>query len=660
MLNVKNRITLILLLILLNSIKQFGQQNLADSLEKQLDKLSGEQKVETYDRLADIYQYINTKTAINFATKGAEYAQSINDQKGLASCYGSIGYCYINLDNKKALEYTKRALKIRQNIEDKAGIASSLNVMGVIYYYQGDYLTSIEYHLKAMKMREEVGDEIKMATSYNNIALVYLSLEDFETAKYYLNKALAIREKRNDQKGIAIIKGNIGDIYSRLNKYDTAFVYLNDALKINKEIGNKKSEAGTYLVIAKTYMEIEKYTDALSSYKMALDLYNGMDERNGISQSQNGIAYIYQMLDQSNLSIEHALSALKNGLTINSLENVAQASSILKKAYRDLGDYKKAYEYATIYQQSSDSLKITDKAKKLAKAEFDYKIQEIKAQQQDEINSQQNFIKWLTITLILGLIIIVLIIYGYFHIKRINKQLNDLNTKLKELNYTKDKFFSIVAHDLRGPFHALLGLSEALSEDIDELSNEEIKEYNKDINTSLKRQYELLNNLLHWSRLQNVNYALSLEKVCLFDEINNTIQTLELASTSKELSIKNDVEKDVCINADRTMIQLVIRNIISNSIKFSDKNGSIKIYSEQFDGKVKVSVSDRGVGIPAKDLDKIFKIDVQYSTAGTMDEKGTGLGLTLCKEIIEKLGGSISINSELGKGTDVSFTLGNK
>ena len=195
---------------------------------------------------------------------------------------------------------------------------------------------------------------------------------------------------------------------------------------------------------------------------------------------------------------------------------------------------------------------------------------------------------------------------------------------------------------MRGPFHALLGLSEALSEDIDELSNEEIKEYNKDINTSLKRQFELLNNLLHWSRLQNVNFALSLEKVCMFDEINDTIQTLELAAANKELTIINNVDKDHYVVADKTMIQLVMRNIISNSIKFSIKNGSIKINSEQFDGKVKISVSDAGVGIPAKDLDKIFKIDVQYSTTGTMEEKGTGLGLTLCKEIIEKHGGSIS------------------
>ncbi len=647
----------ILLFIFCLSINQYSQQAVADSLEEQLNSLSGEEKVDTYGQLSDIYQYINTKKAFEFASKGVELAKQINYPKGMASCYGSIGYSYINLDNDKAIEFTQKALKVRQRIEDKAGIATSLNVLGVIYYYQGDYLTSIENHFKAMKMREEVGDENKMATSYNNISLVYLALEDYDTALEYLNKALVIRTKKHNNKGSAIIKGNIGDIYSRMGKYDKAISYLNDALLTNKKTGNKISEAGVYLIFAKIYMEMNNNTAALDNYKMAIDLYSEIDEKHGMSQAENGIASILQNEGKIELAISHAQNAIEQATSINSLENIVKAANTLQTAYSSLGDYKKAFEYATLYQQSSDSLKISDKIKKLAKTEFEYKIQVIKKIQESEIAYQKNFIKWLTVTIILGGIIIVLIIFGYFHIRKTNRQLNNLNNSLKEHDYTKDKFLSIIAHDLRGPFHALLGLSEALANDIDELSNDEIKDYNKDINKSLKRQYELLNNLLHWSRLQNINFSLSLESICLFDELNNTIQTLELAAAEKNLSITNEVDKTIAVNADKSMIQLVMRNIISNSIKFSIKNGTIKIFSEQFDGHIKISVSDNGVGIPAKDLDKIFRMDVQYSTAGTMDEKGTGLGLMLCKEIVEKHGGSIEIKSELGKGTDVSFTL---
>ena len=651
------KLKLILIFVFIAFSSQYAQQAIADSLETQLNYISGEKKVETLDRLADIYQNINTKKAIVFATKGAELAKEINYEKGLASCYGSIGYCYINLDNEKAWQYTQKALNIREKIGDKAGIATSLNVMGVINYYQNDYLISIENHLKAMKMREEVGDEIKIATSYNNISLVYIALEDYDTALKYLNKALSIRIKTNNKKGIAIVKANIGDVYGRMGKYDTAFVYLNESLSINKEIGNRISEAGTYLIIAKIYMQQNKNSGAENNYKMAFDLYYEMNEKNGIAQAENGLASIYEVEDKTDLAIKHGLAALSYAWAINSLDNVAKAANILQTEYSKLGNTKQAYYYLTVYIASSDSLKITDKIKKLAKTEFDYKIQEIKEQQNAEIAKQNIFIRWLTVSLVLGLIIVALIIFGYINNKKINRQLNELNEKLKELNATKDRFFSIIAHDLRGPFHSLLAFSDALSNDIENLSNDEIKDFNTNINNSLKKQFELLNNLLDWSRLQNENYNFAFENIQLYNELENTIETLSLAARQKEIDLINEVDKDTIVKADKNMLQLVLRNLISNSIKFSNKNGIIKVTSKQKEDHVEINVFDNGVGIAKDDLDKIFRIDVHYSTQGTAQEKGTGLGLILCKEIVEKHGGKISINSEPGRGTDVSFSL---
>ncbi len=322
-----------------------------------------------------------------------------------------------------------------------------------------------------------------------------------------------------------------------------------------------------------------------------------------------------------------------------------------------MGNTKKAFYYLTIFKDASDSLKISDKIKKLAKTEFDYKIQEIKNRQDVEIAKQNIFIQWLSISLVLGLVIVGLIIWGYVNKRKINKQLNELNDKLKELNATKDRFFSIIAHDLRGPFHALLALSDALSNDIDSLSNDEIKEFNTDINNSLKKQFELLNNLLDWSRLQNENYKLNLEIIKVHDELMDIIDALHLNFSQKEINIVNEVEKDIIVNADKNMLELVLRNLISNSIKFSNKQGIVKVTSVQKNGQIEFTVSDNGVGIPKDDLNKIFRIDVHYSTQGTSKEKGTGLGLILCKEIIEKHGGEIKIKSEKGKGTDVSFTL---
>ncbi len=647
----------ILVIAAIFSFEIFAQQNIADSLESQLSSISGEKKVEVLNDLADIYQYIQTQTAIDFANQGIELAQKINYQKGLAGCYGSLGYCYINLDNEKAMEYTKKALAIRLKINDKIGIANSLNVLGVIDYYQGSYLPSIENHLKAMKMREEIGDVIKMATSYNNIALVYLAIEDYQTALQYLKKGLKIRKLKNDKKGISIIEGNIGDIYSRMKKYDSALVYLNDALIISKEIGNKKTVAGIYLVIAKINLELNEDEKAIKNYEASNDIYINLDEKHGIAQAETGIALVYQKEGNIEEAIKHAQAAFKQGKLINSLDKISAAANILQSAFRKQGNYKKAFEFLAIYKNSMDSLQNTAKVKKMAKTEFDYRIKEIKEAQQTEIEKQNNFIRWLTITILLGFIIVLLIIFSYNHKRKVNNQLNILNEKLKELNSTKDRFFSIIAHDLRGPFHSLLGLSDALSNDIDSLTNEEIKDYNSGINQSLKRQFKLLNDLLEWARLQSDSYKLECERINLKNETDNTIESIEIVALKKEVKIINEIEENISVNADKNMTQLVLRNLISNSIKFSIKHGIIKIQSEKLNKFVKIKVVDNGVGITVKDLEKIFRIDVHHSTIGTSEERGTGLGLILCKEIIEKHGGEISVQSELGKGATVSFTL---
>ncbi|MFZ0455905.1 MAG: tetratricopeptide repeat-containing sensor histidine kinase [Ignavibacteriaceae bacterium] len=646
----------VLLFVFILTSKLYSQQRIADSLQIQLSCLQGERKVEVLNELSDIYQYINTKLSIDFALKGIELAKTIHYKKGLAGCYGSLGYCYINIDMVKAVKYTKEALQIRYEISDKAGIATSQNVLGVISYYEGDYLASIEYHLKALKMREIINDKIKMATSYNNVALVYLALEEYDTALFYMNKALAIRIETNNKKGIAIIKGNIGDIYSRLGMYKKAFEYLKDALRINKEIGNLKSEAGTYLVIAKIYKKLGDNNNSINNYKLADKLYRELDEKHGIAQAENGLALIYYDQGNTSLATDHAYISLAYADSINSLDNIALAANILQSSFQKAGHYKKAYKYLTLYKSSSDSLKITDKIKKLAKEEFDYKLEKIKGEQKLEIAKQQIFIKWLIITLILSIIIVSLIVYGYFHKKKINVKLLELNNKLRELNSAKDRFFSIIAHDLRGPFQSLLGFSEILSKNIETLSTAEIKEFYTQINLSLESQYELLNNLLDWAKLQSEKFNIVSEDILLHKELNKTIEALSLTAHEKNITIINDIPKDLKISADKNMLQLVLRNIIVNGIKFSYKNDIVKITTEQLDDFVKVIISDNGVGISENDLNKIFRIDINHSTPGTSDEKGTGLGLILCKEIVEKHGGKIWINGK-GKGTEVSFTL---
>lgn len=241
--------------------------------------------------------------------------------------------------------------------------------------------------------------------------------------------------------------------------------------------------------------------------------------------------------------------------------------------------------------------------------------------------------------------------------KRSEEELVRYADELKELNASKDKFFSIISHDLRSPFHALLGITELIADDGMSMEKGEIINFNKEIHKALKNQYRLLENLLEWSRIQTGKLEYQPVKVNLFEKVNDVINVLMGNAVKKEISLINNVSNDVILKADQNMIQSILQNLISNAIKFTNIKGEININAVERPGFAEISIADNGIGIDSKDLNFLFRIDVQYSRLGTAKEKGTGLGLGLCKELVEKHGGKIWAESKLGSGTTFTFTV---
>ena len=239
----------------------------------------------------------------------------------------------------------------------------------------------------------------------------------------------------------------------------------------------------------------------------------------------------------------------------------------------------------------------------------------------------------------------------------VNKQLKNSKNKLKNLNDEKDKFFSIIAHDLKSPFNALLNLSEFLVEDLPDLSLEEIRSFSKEINKSAHSVYNLLINLLQWAQIKTGRMKRTKEKVALASLLNNTIILLENVASKKSIRIENKIDSALFFLGDRTMISSVLQNLISNAIKFTKRNGSITISASTEGERILVSVKDNGVGISEENLEKLFKLDNHLSTTGTANESGTGLGLILCKELVEKNNGIIWVESQEQIGTTFYFTL---
>jgi PAS domain S-box-containing protein len=241
--------------------------------------------------------------------------------------------------------------------------------------------------------------------------------------------------------------------------------------------------------------------------------------------------------------------------------------------------------------------------------------------------------------------------------RKIEEILRKFNEELKMLNSTKDKLFTIIAHDLRSPFQSLLSASELLAMEIESLSHEEIVIFSKGLNDNLKNLHGLLDNLLNWSLMQRNMLEYKPVNLNLVDIINKKIELSNQSAVEKNISITNNIDTGTMVFADDNMLRPVIQNLIINAIKFTPKNGRIIISSIEKDGFVEVSVKDTGIGIESEKISTLFNFNSLFTTDGTEGERGTGLGLPLCKEFVEKLGGKIWVQSEVGNGSTFTFTL---
>ena len=236
-------------------------------------------------------------------------------------------------------------------------------------------------------------------------------------------------------------------------------------------------------------------------------------------------------------------------------------------------------------------------------------------------------------------------------------KINRKNDELVKLNATKDKFFSIIGHDLKSPFNAVIGFSELMEEELKGKDYTGVEEYAGIIKNSSLRAMSLLNNLLVWSNSQTGRMDFRPERFDLVALIDEVTLFLGDSAQQKSISLTKEIPSEVVVLADKAMIGTVLRNLISNAVKFSHKGGSIKISLDQSPSELVISVNDNGVGINKEDQEKLFRIDTNHTTLGTQKEIGTGLGLLLCKEFIEKHGGKIGVESIVGHGSRFYFTI---
>ncbi|MDX1314572.1 MAG: tetratricopeptide repeat-containing sensor histidine kinase, partial [Eudoraea sp.] len=405
---------------------------------------------------------------------------------------------------------------------------------------------------------------------------------------------------------------------------------------------------------------------ALHWYKQSETIHNGIEDDRGKIDLYNGMAQTYLAQGNDSLAKKYALDAYAISERINDSEGTQECARTLYKVHEKSGNYKKALEYLELYQDLSSNIYRNENKKSLVliktQSEYNEQIKAEKEANEKELARRDLYV-WISISIFIVLLFVILLVHRNQKIqKRLNGVLNakkelleKRESELRENNETKTKLFSIIGHDLRGPIGALQGLLNMFSEG--EITKKELMDFLPKLRGDVDHIYFTLNNLLSWGHSQ-LNGSVTKPEVTSVEAIvKENINLLSEQAQSKSIRIVNELPDNTHTWADANQIDIVVRNLMSNALKFTPENGMIKISGEEYADHWQISVRDTGVGMDQATVDKLFDKNSNVTTYGTNNEKGTGLGLSLCKEMVEKNKGKIWVESTLRKGSTFHFTL---
>lgn len=593
---------------------------------------------------------------------------TMRDDTAKVNLINKIADEFRDFDTEKGLFYANKALALAQKLNYKLGIGEAHKALGIIYYRMGIYDASLDNNLKAISIFEELNEKLLLCKSYNNIGLVYFARIEYSKAKSYMLQGLEFANEINSNTEKSRILHNLALIEFEESDFDKALQYHYKSYKIAKSENNLMLMGYNYASIGKCYLKLNKLDSSEVKIKESINIFKKLNNPNLIAMAFNQYADFFINTKNYSKALEFSKRAHEIGESIGSRYVILEASDLIAKAYLGIKDFENALKYRNRFYELSDTMRNESNIKSIAyieaKFEYDNQLKELNLKKESEIQFSRLITK-IAILIAILMIIVSVILFSFYRLKsRTNIQLmhkteeiSELNLKLNQLNNTKDKFFSIIAHDLRSPFNAIYGFSEILSEQIREKNYENIDEYAVIIQNSSQRTLDLLKNLLEWARLQTGKIEFRAVDFLLNDLLTETIDLLNDAASQKSIQIINTTTQEMSIHGDKSMIGSVLRNIISNAIKFSNPGGKITISTEKKENETLFSVTDTGIGISKEDQLRMFRIEENFSVKGTQNEKGTGLGLILCKEFIEKHEGKIWVESVEGVGSTFYFTL---
>ncbi len=583
-------------------------------------------------------------------------------------------WAYRPVDPQKGLKVSEEALLLAAELDYKQGMANIYRRTGAIHRLIGSYEKALEYYMISMNLCVEIEDTLGIAKVYNNIGNLYNYLKNYDIAIQYYNKSLGLKIELGDKQGIAATENNIGIINKARGMYQEALENFNNSLSVAKEIENNSLLAQVYNNIGIVYSRLGKYDKAMRYYYLTLQIYTRIGNKIGLASVLNNIGHVIGEIGRTSDALDTLNIALKMSIEMD-LKPISQTSySTISEIYYKNKDFEKAFEFFKISTELRDSIYSEDSRQRILQLQI--KHENLQSRKEIDLlkknsEGQKAMRNYLIVIVILVLIVSISMFSLYLNkkkssnlFKKQNDELEKINEKLvqsekglKQLNSTKDKFFSIIAHDLKNPINSFSQGLELLMKEFDYISKDDMLASINEINISADHLFVLLENLLQWSRAQTGRIIINKEYLDLNILTNNVLMLASVSATNKDIQLINNVNSDAKVHADPNLISAVIRNLVANSIKFTPNGGKIEIHTERVGSMIVVSVCDTGVGIAEEDIAKLFRLDVHHSTEGTSNESGTGLGLLLCKEFVGLNGGDITVESKINCGTTFSFTV---
>ena len=565
------------------------------------------------------------------------------------SCFNAAKQYESNSDLYNAALCYSDAIKIARK-EDKSKLPELLLAYCRALTYLGDYsgaLINIE-EAESLAPRDNESLRGRLMTAYGTI---YFFQGNFDEALKYYNEALVCAEHNGKPLAISISQTNIACVYGEKKEYEKAIEMFEKSLVAQEDAKDSSSISTTIFNIAQCHIDLKNYEEAYRQLNKALEVAEKSNTEI-LTLCLQGLAKI----EAHNSNFEEAERLLDRSESIAVENHFRQALQNLYREKKDFyvnqGRYREAYEYLSKYQEFSDSLFSEDTKNKLnaQRVRFELKEKELQIEDQKNTIEQQKLMRLFLFIVIGLLLVLIAMIIRIWHIQRVR------NKELVQINQTKDKFLSIISHDLKNPAIAIRNVLQVLAENYENLSREEILELGIQVLQASEEQVKLIYDLLNWSQMEVGRMPYAPTNVNLSEVVGNVVNLNKMSAGNKGINIKADVPDDIFVYVDRNMLETVLRNLLSNAIKFSYENSEINISVENADSKYIVSVVDNGVGIPKERIDTIFSMDAK-STIGTQGETGNGLGLAVCDRMVRKNGGEIFVESEPNKFTKFYFTI---